>query len=218
MAWNCLQTEERLSDYLDGQLERGDRQALETHAKDCTACGALVAKVSALVSGMQRIEPVEVPPGLIVRILVETTGRTAERAQKPRLSWLAAFLQPRLAFGALTVCATFVILFHATGLDLRKISASDLNPVSVYRATDRQAHLVFARGVKFVNDLRVVYEIQSRLQGRPETPPANERRDSAPSSPPQEPKSDRQLKNYLDHSRAPLFAAELFVSLPGGRP
>ena len=39
------------------------------------------------------------------------------------------------------------------------------------RSANRQAHLAYARGAKFVNDLRVVYEIQSRLQ--PEQEPAN---------------------------------------------
>ena len=45
--------------------------------------------------------------------------------------------------------------------DLKKI---DYRPASLVRAGNRQVHLSYARCVKFVNDLRVVYEIQSRFQ------------------------------------------------------
>ncbi|MGB9466199.1 MAG: hypothetical protein WBR10_13905, partial [Candidatus Acidiferrum sp.] len=50
-----------------------------------------------------------------------------------------------------------------SGFSLRKPKLADLSPVNVYRNADRQAHLVYARSTKFVSDLRVVYEIQSRL-------------------------------------------------------
>jgi hypothetical protein len=55
-----------------------------------------------------------------------------------------------------------------------------LSPATVLRTANRQAHLTFAKSAKFVNDLRVVYEIQTRLQ--PETQPQ-----SAPAVPPQNP-------------------------------
>jgi hypothetical protein len=47
---------------------------------------------------------------------------------------------------------------------LRKPKLADLRPAAIYQSADRQAHLVFARSVKYVSDLRVVYEIQSRLR------------------------------------------------------
>ena len=51
---------------------------------------------------------------------------------------------------------------------------ADLSPASVFHNADRQAHLVYARGTKFVSDLRVVYEIQSRLRQDNELPSVNE--------------------------------------------
>ena len=47
---------------------------------------------------------------------------------------------------------------------MRKPKLADLRPANVYRNADRQVHLVYARSVKYVSDLRVVYEIQSRLR------------------------------------------------------
>jgi TFIIF-interacting CTD phosphatase-like protein len=53
----------------------------------------------------------------------------------------------------------------------------------IARNADRQAHLVFARSAKFVSDLRVVYEIQTRLrQDNNELPTSNE--DTVPATTP----------------------------------
>ena len=60
--------------------------------------------------------------------------------------------------------ATFFILFSASGISLRKPKLADLHPTNVYRNADRHLHLVYASSVKYVSDLRVVYEIQSKLR------------------------------------------------------
>jgi hypothetical protein len=60
--------------------------------------------------------------------------------------------------------ATLVILLGASGFSWRKPKLADLSPTTVYRNADRQIHLGSARVVKYVSDLRVVYEIQSRLR------------------------------------------------------
>ena len=223
MSWNCVNNEERLSDYLDGLLAVDERRAFETHAQSCANCSALLAGVRGLVAGMHRLEMTEPPQGLIYRILSETTGKEAATGRKSGLAWLPAFFQPKLALGALTVFATLGIVLQATGVDVRRMSKADLNPISVFRATNRQAHLTYARGVKFVNDLRVVYEIQSRLQtSSPATSPAvSPRRDQ--SQRPAPPEGDRQLKNQFDQndqndqygqSGAAALTAALFCSLP----
>jgi len=46
--------------------------------------------------------------------------------------------------------------------------------VNVYRNTDRQAHLAYARSTKYFSDLRVVYEIQSKLRQDNQLPTAPE--------------------------------------------
>jgi hypothetical protein len=63
-----------------------------------------------------------------------------------------------------------VVLMTACGFSWRKPKLSELSPTNVYRNADRQAHLVYARSTKFVSDLRVVYEIQSRLKEDNELP------------------------------------------------
>lgn len=213
MSWNCVNTEERLIDYLDALLSADERVAFEAHAKSCAGCQALVSGVRGVVDGMHRLEILEPPQGLIYRILAETTGKESKPARQPGFSWFRAFLQPKLALGALSVVATIGILMQATGLDMKKISRVDLNPISVFRATNRQAHLTYARGMKFVNDLRVVYEIQSRLQSAPAAEPSPAPQ-GAPSGRPVTPESERQLKNYYEQAHDAALTAGLLCSLP----
>lgn len=178
MPWNCEQVEARLSDYIDRLLEPAERNALEEHARACVRCAPLVADVARLVTQLHSLEPLEAPPRLVFTILDRTLGpREKPKVWAAWLGGLRTLWHPRFVYGAVSVLITAVVLFQALGLQWHKPALSDLNPVHVYRAMDRRAHLLYARGARFVTDLRVVYEIQSRL--RPEAEP----------QPPPEPKS-----------------------------
>jgi len=181
MEWNCTLTEDRLSDYLDGALTREEAAAFEAHAATCAKCAKLVADVRGLVTRMQKLEPLAAPPMLVTRIVNATIGPQKQSAGwKNVLAWRPAVLQPRFALGLVTVAATILILMYTAGFTPTRWKHADLSPATVLRTANRQAHLTFAKSAKFVNDLRVVYEIQTRLQ--PETQPQ-----SAPAVPQQNP-------------------------------
>jgi anti-sigma factor RsiW len=170
MDWTCEQIETRLSEYLDGSLDAGARSAFEGHASGCERCAPLVAQVAAIVAQMHALEMLAEPPQLAEQILVRTLGPRAKKVKRSGvLDWFRPMIQPRFAYGAASVLVTFGVMIPALGIDWHKPKLADLRPINIYRAADRQAHLVYARGAKFVSDLRVVYEIQSRL--RPETEP-----------------------------------------------
>jgi len=68
---------------------------------------------------------------------------------------------------------SFSIIINAAGVNLRHLKLEDLNPRAWVRMADRSGHLLYARAEKFCYDLRVVYEIESRLrQLRQQTAPA----------------------------------------------
>ena len=181
MEWNCTLTEDRLSDYLDGTLSAEEAAAFEAHAATCAKCAKLVAEVRGLVTRMQKLEPLAAPPMLVTRIVNATIGPQKQSAGwKNVLAWRPAVLQPRFALGLVTVAATILILMYTAGFTPTRWKHADLSPATVLRTANRQAHLTFAKSAKFVNDLRVVYEIQTRLQ--PETQPQ-----SAPAVPQQNP-------------------------------
>jgi hypothetical protein len=172
--WNCARTEERLSDYLDGILSPAEAAEFSAHSSGCDACGKLVAQVGGLVHQMRALDALEAPPQLIPKILESTLGpRRTQTAGWQR--WFARapqFWQPRFAMGVITVAATILIVAYTTGISPTKLKKADLSPANVFRTANRQVHLTYARSAKFVNDLRVVYEIQTRLQPDSEPSPS----------------------------------------------
>jgi Putative zinc-finger len=162
MSWNCVQVEERLSDYLENALAESERIEFRGHLETCVRCAPLVAQVSHVLGSLRALEAEPAPPGLTSKILDRTIG--PRKSKKEWLSWIPILWQPRFATGIVTVLATLLIIFHATGVKPSNLTLADFNPINIVQSANRHAHLAFARSVKFVNDLRVVYEIQSRLQ------------------------------------------------------
>jgi anti-sigma factor RsiW len=223
MNWNCTNSEERLSEYLDGELRAEEAAAFSAHAATCARCSELVAQVGGLVNRMHGLEAVEEPPQLVQKILDATLGlRTRKQGWKRWFTWAPVLWQPRFAMGALTVAATFVIVFHTAGITPAKLRKADLNPLNLYRAANRQAHLTYARGAKFVNDLRVVYEIQSRLQpeqepsATPAVAPPSEQQSHPPAANPQEKSEQKSPRDRSQVRNGHMFAMLLPEGLPLG--
>lgn len=198
MTWTCDQVEARLSDYLDGLLAGAERAGFEKHEQECAQCGPLVASVRNLVSEMHAMAEVEVPPRLVYTVLDQTLGpRETVTGRKAFLNFIRGLASPKFAYGAASVMATFVILLGATGFSWRKPKLADLSPTNVYRKADQQIHLGRARAVKYFSDLRVVYEIQSRLRQD-----QNELQ-SAPEETRPKPTPEKDPGKTDDHSRVP---------------
>jgi anti-sigma factor RsiW len=213
MIWTCLETEELLTEYLEGQLEAGESAMVEAHLAECVACRALAAQMRWLGVELRHLEQEVEPPRLVYRILEATTGTAHKKQERSWRAIFAGLMHPRLALGVGSVAATIFILFQGLGINPKKIHAEDLNPVNLYRAADRQAHLTYARSVRFVNDLRVVYEIRSRLQEASATPNPPVEQPQPKSTP--APQSERQLKNDLLRSGPVRSAAVASVLLAG---
>jgi predicted anti-sigma-YlaC factor YlaD len=185
MTWTCQLTEERLSDYLEARLEAADARRLAAHLETCAACRAMVADVQAALSSMRSLEELPEPPLLAERILDATMGPRKKSVRWPGwLGWVQPVFQPRFVMGLATVLLAAFFSLEALGVEWSKVEARDLNPVNLYHQANRGVHLMYARSVKYVNDLRVVYEIQSMLQPasqqeeRPTTPPSKQNQES----------------------------------------
>jgi len=165
MTWTCDVVEARLSDYLDGLLKGGERAEFEAHANSCPQCAPLLKSVRSLVGEMHAMEEIEAPPRLVYAILDKTLGpRETVTGWQAFLEMIRGMATPKFAYGAASIMATLVIVASSLGFSFKNPKVSDLRPTNIYRNADRRVHLLRAQTVKYVSDLRVVYEIQSRLR------------------------------------------------------
>lgn len=171
MNWTCEQTELLLTDYLDGLLSAAEQHEFDAHVNSCSRCTPLVSSVTHALSAMRALPQIEPSPRLVYNILDKTLGpRETVTGWAAVRAWLRGFNPQRLAYGGVSLCAMFLTFASFTSFSWKKPHIADLAPAKVYQGTNRQAHLVYARGTKFVSDLRVVYEIQSRLNKDNELP------------------------------------------------
>jgi hypothetical protein len=218
MTWTCEQTEARLSDYLDGVLSGAEQTAFDAHVNGCERCAPMVASVAQLLSGMHSMEQMEAPPRLVYNILDKTLG-PRESGWRAVLGWFRGVGAGRFAYGTVSVAATLIIFVTASGFNWRHPKMADLQPANIYRKADSGAHLMYARGTKFVNDLRVVSEIQSRMRDEREIPtnqegivPENSPEKQPPRTDGSQPASPKQQNRANDIGRRlELFAMEMPV-------
>ncbi len=135
----------------------------------CERCAPLVAAVARTLGSLYALEPVEPPPQLETAILMATLG-TPSWARR----WLKSLQAPRFVYSMASVAATIIVLLTASGFSFSKPKLADLQPATIYRKTNSQVHIVYAQSVKFVSDLRVVYEIQTRLSENEQNPTSRE--------------------------------------------
>lgn len=179
-CWDC---EAQLSDYRDGTLEAAAASAVRVHLHACAACSGMLADLNAVSTALGALPRLEPPPHLVAAILAQT--RPPARLSASRgWSWaglrtaLSPGAVPRLALGVAMSVFAVALMINAAQLDLHDVSRADLSPAGVAGAVQRQVSRVWARGVSYYNDLRVVYEIEAALhqmrQSEPASPPRSQ--------------------------------------------
>src|SRR5712671_3175062 len=171
MNWTCEQTEARLSDYLDGLLQPAEQSAFNLHVNTCERCAPLVAGVARTLGSLYALEQVELPEELEDAILTATVGAPSWRNLR---RWLHSLQSPRFVYSLASVAATIVVILTASGFSFTKPKLADLAPATIYHKTNSAAHLAYGHAVKVVTDLRVVYEIQTRLNENGQNPATRE--------------------------------------------
>jgi hypothetical protein len=161
---NCAELEELICDYVDGTLTAARKADVERHLEACPACAEVARDAAVAVAFMERAAEVEPPPELITRILFDAPW-TRKAPAKGR-GWLskliAPIVQPRFVMGMAMTILSFSILSHF--VPMQQLKAADLRPSEVWASLDDRAHRAWARSVKYYENLKVVYQIQTLLR------------------------------------------------------
>ncbi len=200
----CIEFEALLADALDGTLEAPRMAVFQAHAAGCPDCGPLFAQAQAGLSWMKSLPEVEPPRHLVHNILAATTGReVAEKRAAVRRNWQqqlsdwirpvlvpawATIRQPRFAMSFAMAFFSLSLILNVTGLKLRDLRHLDLRPSALERSATRGYYESQAKVVRYYENMRLVYELQSRVRDL--------RNATRPEEPPQaQPKKDNRLHN-----------------------
>ena len=177
----CHEFDTLLTDALDGVLSGARLDRFQAHARTCSACGPLFAEAEAGRNWLKELTEVEPPAGLVNSILASTTGVDTQRlranaSSQPQVSWVektqawvesfmlpvwATVRQPRFAM-------SFGMAFFAlsVGLSVAGVKPADLRAVSLKPSAIRHSYYsTQARVVRYYENIRFVYEVESRVRG-----------------------------------------------------
>ncbi len=188
-----LELENLVSEYLEGTLAAARRAQVEAHLGDCAACRELVADVRRAIELCHSAEELEPAPWLVSKILLATVGEHKPTMRERLTAFFRPAAQPRLAYAVAMAVFSFSIIVNAAGINLRNLTLADLNPRTWVDRANRTGHLMLARAEKFYYDLRVVYEIESRMRQlrQPATQSTPQDRETPKAEPPSGGSSDR---------------------------
>jgi len=212
---------------VDGQLSPARKESFEAHRRICGVCGPLVADVKAGRQWLRSLAEVEPPAYLVHNILTATSGvastrtlpavagaRTTPFAERAREWWdslitpATAFVrQPRFVMSFGMIFFSFSLALSAAGVKPKDVARVDLRPAALRHAyNDAQIKVV-----KYYDNIRFVYEIESKLR---ELKRSNSPAEPAPAEQKQNHKNDtsgqpdqRQDRNYSQEYNQPVLAA-----------
>ena len=166
----CAELEILLCDYLDGTLRASERAALERHLEGCAACAELAQDASGAAAFLDTVAQAEPPAELMTRILHQVPAGRQIASDKPSWwrrifgGWFEGVLQPRYAMGMAMTVLSLAMLAKFAPVSMRQLTPADLDPAKIWTAIDDRTHRMWDRAVKYYDNLRLVIEIQSRLQ------------------------------------------------------
>jgi len=218
----CAEFEALLSEAVEQTLSGGRLESFQAHAQACAVCGPLLAEAEEGHRWLKSLEEVEPPGNLVHNILIATTGRESSRARKEGISWkeavagwlrpisapvFAVARQPRFAMSFGMAFFSLSITLSMAGVKVSDLRHADLRP----SALRRTYYETTGRIVKYYDNIRFVYQIESRLREfkRATTPaqPAPEKKEKERKNNTSGQPEQKQERNYSQWENHPVLAA-----------
>jgi hypothetical protein len=174
----CAEFDTLLTEAIDGTLRGSQREDFEKHKAECTACQALFSEVTAGAAWLEEMEEVAPPLMLVHNILAATSAASPEAApaemrpsarERLRRQVRAVFapvLTPRFAMSMGMAFFSITLV-----LNMAQIRIKDLTPHNLSHTFYSSQNKVR----KYYENMRLVYEIESRVRDLRNQTEENER-------------------------------------------
>jgi hypothetical protein len=221
----CVQFEALLIDALDGAMTGTELEQFRAHAQACTDCGPLFEHAQEGMKLLRSLPELEPPVQLVHNILAATSQADAH-ARVPAVpamkqswwqrtaEWLApgsaqsfehgrrVIMQPRVAMTAAMAFFSLSVMINLAGVNLKDLRHMDLRPSAISSTAQLQYHETTAKVVKYYENIRFVYELESRLNELKKSATSNTDQKPAEEAPQQQkPADDNSTKNPRDQNQ-----------------
>lgn len=171
----CTEFESLLIEALDESLTGARLESFQNHARTCATCGPLMAEADAGRRWLRSLTEVEPPANLVHNILVATSGVESKPSRslagRQTSSWkdkvtgwmrpvLGVALQPRFAMSFGMAFFSLSVALSVAGVKVGDLRHADLRPAAIKRSYYETS----GRVVKYYENIRLVYVIESRVQ------------------------------------------------------
>lgn len=182
----CEEWEAQLADALDGALTEEDRASFEHHTTECAMCAMMLGEAEKGQQWLQFLHPEpQIPAYLLGRIIARTSGasgtavvgvsagggvdvplpaKTAEWKRVPISLAMRRFVEPRMMMTAAMAFFSIALTLNMAGVRFTSFKAQDLRPSTLRSNLQRQFYTAKAPVVRYYENLRVVYEVESRMR------------------------------------------------------
>ncbi|HLK31478.1 MAG TPA: hypothetical protein VKT29_00230 [Terriglobales bacterium] len=224
----CAEFEALLAEALDGQLGGTQLESFRQHQELCPVCGPLFTQAETGLRWLKAVPEIDPPAHLVNRILAATTGAQARvPAAVPvtppwpeRLrGWISPVLapvwglarQPRFAMSFAMAFFSVSIALNAAGVRLGALRTADLRPSALVRGYYETS----AKVVKYYENIRFVYELESRVRDLKRVTEPEE-----PARPVKEKNRNNNTSGAPDHNREQNYSRQedqpVLASAPAG--
>ena len=165
MKVECHEIENVLGLYAELGLGETQSAMVRAHLSTCEACALLALEMEFTISLCREFPELEPPPRLIERVLQETIGLQQSLSWKEYLRELfrPLYASPRFATGACLAAVSFSIVMNALGVNLGEVRWSEITPRTVVDGLNRTANVAYDNGMRRLNDLKILYQLQSKI-------------------------------------------------------
>jgi hypothetical protein len=171
---SCVEVEALLAEILDGSLQGATLTGFEAHQQSCASCRTMVEEARAGMHWMQALDEAEPPRNLVHNILAQTIGALPSEHAVVKPSgegWLeklkgrlapmfAPIATPRFAMSFGMAFFSITMLLGIAGFHFADIRHWDLSSKGIRRSY----YEAQARVMRYYENMRVVYEIESRVR------------------------------------------------------